>query len=339
MYSTRLGDNTGNPRLSPAARNTVYKDIIMVNRPRPLSGELATADDDIARFEFSRSRAHQTGNPGWEEMGIAYSHDDAEAHWDLVERGEVATELFLNDPTARTATLGILRLHGDWEAGERIQQQVIGPDSPLRAEPFNGVEIDKTDPDAERLITIDWGVVGIGGMAMVLARRRIMRTAWVTQELVSHDKKRRYRATSSIEIDKRAGFALDIERLAAIDPEAAREARLIIICGMIASRDLARLKRAVTGTNDEIADYSETGRLPLGQEAASILYARHKMKEYKIPVDEVMQRAFNSDDPARVRGAATLAAIEAEIARPKGLLLPSTVNFYGERTLHRLERV
>lgn len=310
----------------------------MVNRPLELTGRFGVADDDIARFEFSRSRAHQTGNPGWGKMGIAYSKPDAEAHWDLVKRGEVATELFLNDPSARTATLGILRLQGDWEAAERMQEAVVGPDSPLRKTPFHGREIAKTEPQAERRITIDWGVVSVGGLAMVLARRRIMQTGWATQELTSRDKRRRYLAISSIEVDKRAGFALDIERLATIDETAAREARLIIICGMIASRDLARLDRAIAGKRS-LADLADRGSgKTLDVELKSLVYTRHKMQEYGITVDEVMER-FNEPPAEHVRHPATLATLEAEIEKPTGLLVPSTVNYYGERTLHRLERV
>lgn len=311
----------------------------MVNRPRELEGPLARAADDIARFEFSRSRAHQTGNPGWKDKGIIYSESDAEAHWDLVETGEIGTELFLNDPVARTATLGILRLHGDWEAAERMQQAIVGPESALRQDPFNAIEIDKLDPDAERLITIDWGVVSVGGLTMVTKRRRIMQTPWFEERVTTADGKRTYSAITSIEVDKRAGFALDIAKLAEINPEAAREARLIIICGMIASSDLPRLERAVTGTNDAVSDYSESARRPLQHEMANIIYARRKMQEYGITADEVMERAFGDGDPARVRDAATIDAIDAEVATPRGLLVPATVNYYGERTLHRLERV
>jgi hypothetical protein len=333
VYSTRLGDNMGDPQLSPAARNTDKKNY-MVNRPRELTGELAIADDDIARFEFGRSRGHQTGNLGWKEQGISYSLDDAEAYWELVERGDVATELFLSDPTARTATLGILRLRGDWDAGARLQDKVVGPDSPLRAEPFYGIEIANNDPEAEQFFTIDWGIVSVGGLAMVTKRRLIMQTLPIEEEVDTPQGK--YLATTSIEVDKRAAFALDIEKLAVISPEAAHEARLIIICGMIASRDLAKLSRAVAGTPLP-SDFAEIKKRPINAELANLLHARHKMQQYGITADEVMERAFG-DTPELVRGASTLEAIKSETEAPTGLLIPSTINFYGARTLHHFEQ-
>lgn len=300
-----------------------------------LFGKYRQADEDIAGYEFARSRAHQLNTSGWPKIGIGPHRIDAEAHWDLVRRGNVATDLFLSDATARTATLGIIRAHGNWHASDAMEAEIVDT---LQAEPYNGKELPKSDEAAKRLISLDWGVVSVGGLTMVAAQRRILQTGWVPERLHVPDNGRDYETLSSFEVDKRSTFALDIERLADLDEAAANEVRLIIICGMIASRDLTRLERAVNGERS-IKDFMPEGQKDLREDMRNLMYARAKMREYGITADEVMERAFGSPNPNHIKGTAAKQALESEIDGPTGLLAPSTVTYYGERTLHRLERV
>lgn len=303
-----------------------------------LFGKYRSADDDIAGYEFARSRAHQLNTSSWPKIGVGPDRVDAEAQWDLVRRGEIVTDLFLSDAAARTATLGIMRLYGNWHAADGLQTAIVGPDSPLSHEPYKGVELQKNEEAAKRLISLDWGIVSVGGLTMVAAQRRILQTGWVTEDLHVPDNGRDYSTFSSFEVDKRSTFALDIERLADLDEEAAHEVRLIIICGMIASRDLTRLERAVNGESS-IKDFMPEGKAALKDDMRNIMYARAKMQQYGITADEVMERAFGSPNPNHVKSAAANRALEQEITDPTGLLAPSTVTYYAERTLHRLERV
>lgn len=303
-----------------------------------LFGKYREADDDIAGYEFARSRAHQLNTSGWPKIGVGPDRVDAEAHWELVRRGDIATDLFLSDSAARTATLGILRLYGNWHAADHMQAEIVGPESPLAGEPYQGHELQKNEEAAKRLISLDWGVVGVGGLTMVAAQRRILQTGWITEDLHVPENGRDYTAFSSLEVDKRSTFALDIERLADLDEEAAREVRLIIICGMIASRDLTRLERAVNGERS-LKDFMPEGKAGLKDDMRNIMYARAKMQQYGITADEVMDRAFGSPNPNHVKSDAAKRALEQEIAEPTGLLAPSTVTYYAERTLHKLERV
>src|SRR5688572_16852317 len=108
----------------------------MVNRPLHLTPDLRRADDDIAAFESGRSQGHQVSYDDWESMGIP-AHADRERQWHRALAGENTTPLFLVNPPPRTATLGILRVRGDWDAADHLQNEIVGPDSPFRQAPYD----------------------------------------------------------------------------------------------------------------------------------------------------------------------------------------------------------
>lgn len=307
----------------------------MVTRPVELTGKFASADEDIALYEFSRSRMQQIHNQDWQPMGIPVASDGHET-WTRALHGEVTTPLFLGDPSARTATLGILRLRGDWDAADVMQQQLIGPESEFMQTPYSG-HVYEAASDEKRRITVDWGITSVRGLTMVTRRRRLLMTEQFNEKLQMAGNGIEYEARSHVEVDKLSTFALDIDRLADIDPEAAQEVRLIIICGILASTDLRRVHRATTGeTNWD--DKTANGLQDLRAGAISVATAKFKMRHYGISADDVVDR-YDSENPTWVRRPETIQAIENEVNERTGLLIPSTATFYGARVLNSLHRV
>ncbi|HKX73602.1 MAG TPA: hypothetical protein VJM32_06285 [Candidatus Saccharimonadales bacterium] len=308
----------------------------MVNRPVEISGKFAAADDDIAAYEFSRSRAQQIHNQDWQPLGIPAVSDGHET-WERALQGEITTPLFLNDPSARTATLGILRLGGDWDAADAMQERLVGPDSVFVNSPYNSEVFSADSEEAKRRVAIDWGVTSVRGLTMITRRRRLLQTGPFTEELQMTGTTMRYEAHSHVEVDKLSTFALDIDRLADIDHEAAQEVRLIIICGILASSDLRRVYRATKGEANW-DDKTATAQQGLREGVINVATARFKMRHYNISADAVVDR-YDSENPTWVRRPETIQAIETEVKDRTGLLVPSTATFYGARVLNMLRRV
>jgi hypothetical protein len=300
----------------------------MVTRPIDLTGKFLQADRDIAAYEFGRSRSQQMHNQDWLALGIPLPSDGQET-WDIAVSGEVTTPLFLSDPSARTATLGILRLHGDWDAADTMQAHIIGDESPLMSETYDSKVFASDDPEAKRRLTLDWGVTSVRGLTMVTRRRRLLRTDEFEEHIKIPATGRHYTAYTRMEVDKLSTFALDIEKLENIDQAAAQEVRLIIICGMLATRDLRRVYRATRGQ-----DYSPNEK-ELRDDAIGIMTARMKMQHYGITADEVVDR-LETENQTRIQNEGSLEAIEAEIKNRTGLLVPVTATFYGEREIQKL---
>jgi hypothetical protein len=196
-------------------------------------------------------------------------------------------------------------------------------------EPYSGEVLASDSPEAKRRITVDWGVTSVRGLTMLTRRRSLLRTAQFTEDFKIAETQRQYTAHSHIEVDKLSTFALDIDRLEDIDEQAAQEVRLIIICGMLASRDIRRVFRATRG-QDYQADEKE-----LRNDAMGIMTARMKMQHYGIGADEVIDR-LGTENQTRLLNATSVEAIQNEISNRSGLLVPVTATFYGERVIEKL---
>lgn len=293
------------------------------------------ADEDIAAFEFGRSRGHQESYDDWESLGIP-AYADGERVWQAAAAGENTTPLFLGNASARTATLGILRLRGDWDAAKNMQEAIIGADSPFFEDPYRAKLIDRDSPESKRLIMVDAGITSVYGLTTVSSRRRLLQTQRFTEQLGVDGDSKHFTMEAHIEVDKVSTFALDIKKLDSIDPQAANEVRLIIICGILAEADIVRVHNAAMGGTSS-RDYMPAGLKKRQIEAAKIMRARLKMEEYGVPADDVMER-LETEYMTHVQLPQTREALEAEIAHPTGLLLPSTVTYYGERVMHSLSR-
>lgn len=292
---------------------------------------MQAADDDIAAFEFGRSQGQQMADPGWVEFGIPTSAD-SERIWRAASLGGNTTQMFLDEPAARTATLGILRLRGDWDAADELQEELIGDGSPFLDPPYAGKLIEQTTPEAKRIITVDWGITSVNGLTTVTSRRRLLRTRPFDQQLPVSGQT--FTLRSHIEVDKLATFALDIDRLDTIDHEAAQEVRLIIVCGLLATTDLRRVQRAALGV-PTWQDFQAGGEKSLRDERLKVITARAKINQYGLASDAVVNR-LTTEDQTRLQRPESIEAIEGEIANPSGLLTPSTVTFYGERVPHSM---
>lgn len=308
----------------------------MVTRPIELTGKFATADDDIAAYEFNRSRAQQLHNQGWQELGIPAASDGHET-WERALLGGLTTPLFLSDPSARTATLGILRLKGDWDAADTMQEQLVGSDSDLLSQPYNGTVFTAESEEAKRRLTVDWGVTSVRGLTMVTRRRNLLQTEFFAENLEITDTATQYEAHSRVEVDKLSTFALDLDKLDGIDHNAAQEVREIIICGILASSDLRRVYRATRG-EDSWENHTAPGQKSLQEDKLNVMTAKAKMRYYNISPDDIVNR-YESQNPTWVRLPETIQAIENEMKERKGLLIPSTVTFYGARKLNMLRSV
>jgi len=298
-------------------------------------------DYEIADAETRRSAVHHRNVRAWPELGIEGA-DPAymEAMLERVFSGEMATDMFLDNPVARTATLGIIRLRGDWQRDMSAQASLAGPDSRFRTH-YRARVFERNDPDTNLRYAVDAGVVSLKGMAMLTRQRPLVLTEAFEQGF-THNSGHRIMARLALAVGKLSTFGMCIERLKA-HPEAAKEIREIILAGKVLrvnKRRFQRIANVMGGfdfDNDEDEDIELATPDAYEERAAmaDLQNIKEKMEEYGISADEVLNRVAGGN-VLKIKRPQTIAAIEEAIIGQTGLLIPSTSTFYGQRILKSL---
>lgn len=312
---------------------------------RFLNEAFEVADFEISDAEIRRSLAHHRHVLGWPGFGFeGATPDQAESVVPQLEMGEVVVDPFLDNPYARTATLGIIRLRRDWTRDRLAQSQLIGPESRLLRE-YDTRVYERSDPDNRLRISIDAGIVSAQGIAMLTRQRRLAMTQSFEQEFRHAKTGQLYMARLAIVFSKLSTFAFDLEQLK-YNPAAAREVYQILMADMVMrsnKKHMQHVARSI-GVYDDELDPDENDldgkTYSVADERAyvdEVVQIQQKMAEYNISADAVLLRVARPN-PLSIQSPDTVAAIESSISHQTGLLIPSTSTFYGGRVIKSLSR-
>ncbi|HVI69126.1 MAG TPA: hypothetical protein VM581_01585, partial [Magnetospirillaceae bacterium] len=280
-------------------------------------------DFEISDAEIRRSAVHHRNVRGWPELGFEGADPtDMEAMLDRVFLGHMATDLFLNNPVARTATLGIIRLRGDWRRDASVQDSLIGPDARLRTE-YESRVFSRHEQDNNLQYNIDAGVVSLKGVSMLTRQRRLLLTESFEHEF-EHTSGRRVMARLAIAVSKLSTFAVDLDHLRK-HPDAAREIYEIHLAGMVLRANKRRFQRIanVMGDFDYVEDQAEDIELAMpdiNEERAAMAdlsVIHEKMREYDVGADVVLSRVA-AGNSLQARRPETIKAIEEAIINRNG---------------------
>ncbi len=310
-------------------------------------------DFEIADAETRRSAAHHRNVRGWPEFGFdGVTAEYAEAMLDdRVFRAKMATDMFLDNPVARTATLGIIHLRGDWRRDIAAQDSLVGPHARLITE-YDTRVFERDDPDNNLQHAIDAGIVSMNGVAMDTRQRRLALTDDFEQEFV-HASGNRVMARVAIAVTKLSTFAVDLERLRDY-PDAAQEIHEIILAGMVIRANKRKFRRIANVMGDfdytREADDIELDIPANAEERAAMADVREeratmdslrtiheKMRKYDISADVLLGRVATANS-LRVHRPETIEALEHATVNRTGLLAPITTTFYGRRIFKSLSR-
>lgn len=289
---------------------------------------------EVAAAEESRSAPYQFNTYGWPEYGIpGHAPEDARLLWELVRNQNTTTGIFLQNPTARTATLGLVRMRGQWRTADSVQSAIVGSGASLRRPLYDSMVYERTDPGAALRYTIDQGIVSLAGLTMLTRYRLLLETSLLQENMPDT-----IIATTKIVVSKLSTFVLNIAALEH-QKDAVQELQLSIICSLIASCDAELLRRILVPDHAYISSKDDPpGRYSVQKQRAdmaTMAYAETKRRQYDISLGDVMRR-MSEGNVNQLRRPESHSAIEHEIRNPSGLLIPATTTFYGERKLLKM---
>lgn len=238
---------------------------------------------------------------------------------------EAVLGLFADTPELTNATLARIDMDGRWDAADSFERELLGMlfDTNYRQsiQWFN-----RSSDEAKRTITIPAGFTKEENFVALRRKRRLV----MASHLDGADAKR-----LNIEVDKVSTFALDISKLGGLDDPAVAEVRLIVAATIFKAIDWDVLRRArpkVEASLDEMLDSLRTemgeNATPFKNAVSELLTLRDAMRRNNLSIDEVRYRAYEMDDPARLRDARGLGYIEEALRGRSDLLTPAATTYY-----------
>jgi hypothetical protein len=242
---------------------------------------------------------------------------------------EAILSLFADNPETANATLARIEMNGAWDTADSFERKLLGMlyDTNYRQ---SLSLIDRESQEAKRSITIPAGFTREPNF-VALRRKRLLMTA---SHLDGPQAKRRY-----IEVDKVSTFALDIAKLSELNDPAVDEVRLIVASTMYKAVDwetLQRLHPTVDYSDDAMLDHLlEAGRDIVSGQAPDVADALNDffrlmaaIERYDMSLEQVYQRAYHTDDPARLQNPRGIEFIERALRERNELLTPAATTYY-----------
>lgn len=303
---------------------------------RPQSRRLIAAQE-IADTERNWSAARAI--PGNEDIPLGRVAQLAvrQTFYELVEiqgfdmhDSEAVLGLFADTPELANATLARIDMDGQWDAADSFERELLGMlfDTNYR----QSIRwIDRASEDAKRTVTIPAGFTQEPNFVALRRKRRLV----TASHLDGPRAKRR-----QIEVDKVSTFALDIAKLGELDDPAMAEVRLIVAATMFKAVDWEALRHEQV-TMPASADESALGELldawraaqdeettPFTTAMEDLFNLRDALRRNNLTVDQVRYRAYEVEDPARLREPRGLQYIEEALHGRSDLLTPAATTYY-----------
>lgn len=243
------------------------------------------------------------------------------------EDAEIVLELFADNPEVANATLKRIEMNGNWGAADRFEQQLLGM---VYGVGYKSITfLPRESPEAKTGVIIPAGFTKEHGFVALRRKRRLI--------IATHGT-----ARPSLEVDKISTFALDINGLAELSPEAVSEVRLIVAVTMFNAIDwsaLGRPREHLESLPEDILfayakrELSHDGvPEPRGRAAITAfndaMHLARTMDKYGMTIDELRQRLYQVAQPWALHGQASRAFVEDALHTRSNLLTPAATTYY-----------